>query len=99
MRIRMAFVFIVCYNSILPWGFHAHKEVNYHACFTLPPEIFGFYKANIDLIRSLAVRPDQRRYVIDDESPRHYIDVDFYESIIPIDTIPYLWDSAKVKYG
>lgn len=57
------------------------------------------YKANIDLIRSLAVRPDQRRYVIDDESPRHYIDVDFYESIIPIDTIPYLWDSAKVKYG
>ena len=99
MRIRMAFVFIVCYNSILPWGFHAHKEVNYHACFTLPPEMFGFYKANIDLIRSLAVRPDQRRYVIDDESPRHYIDVDFYESIIPIDTIPYLWDSAKVEYG
>ncbi|CAI8178356.1 MAG: Uncharacterised protein [Bacteroidia bacterium] len=44
MRIRMAFVFIVCYNSILPWGFHAHKEVNFHACFTLPPEMFGFIK-------------------------------------------------------
>jgi len=54
----MAFVFIVCYNSILPWGFHAHKEVNFHACFTLPPEMFGFYKANIDLIRSLAGQPD-----------------------------------------
>lgn len=40
----MAFVFIVCYNSILPWGFQAHKEVNFHACFTLPPEMFGFIK-------------------------------------------------------
>ena len=52
--------------------------------------MFGFYKANIDVIRELAVRPDQRRYVVDEESPRHYIDVDYYESSVPIDTLPLL---------
>jgi hypothetical protein len=99
MRILFAFLLVISFNSILPWGFHAHKEINYHACFTLPPEMFGFYKTNIDLIKELPVRPDQRRYVMDDESPRHYIDIDFYESIIPIDTIPFYWDSAKTKYS
>lgn len=99
MRILFVFLLVISFNSILPWGFYAHKEINYHACFTLPPEMFGFYKTNIDLIKELAVRPDQRRYVMDDESPRHYIDIDFYESIIPIDTIPFYWDTAKVKYS
>jgi hypothetical protein len=99
MRILFTFfISIYCYSSS-PWGFFAHKEINYHACFTLPSEMFGFYKANVDVIRELAVRPDQRRYVMDEESPRHYIDIDFYESKIPIDTLPFYWDSAKVLYG
>ena len=77
MRILFVFLLVISFNSILPWGFYAHKEINYHACFTLPPEMFGFYKTNINLIKELAVRSDQRRYVMDDESPRHYIDIDF----------------------
>lgn len=82
-----------------PWGFHAHKEVNYLACFTLPPEMFGFYKSNIDYIQEFAVRADQRRYAIEEEAPRHYIDLDHYEKVAPIDTVPMRWDSAVAKYG
>lgn len=61
--------------------------------------MFGFYKANIDYIREFATRADQRRYVVEDEAPKHYIDLDHYEAIVPIDTLPHRWDSAVARYG
>lgn len=61
--------------------------------------MFGFYKANIDYIQEFAVKADQRRYVIDEEAPRHYIDLDHWEVNVPIDTMPHQWDSAVAKYG
>ena len=69
-RYLFAFVLSVCFLASNPWGFYAHKEINYLACFTLPPEMFGFYKTNISTIQELAVRADQRRYAIDAEAPR-----------------------------
>ncbi|HAV26153.1 MAG TPA: S1/P1 Nuclease [Bacteroidetes bacterium] len=98
-RYLFAFVLSVCFLASNPWGFYAHKEINYLACFTLPPEMFGFYKTNISTIQELAVRADQRRYAIDAEAPRHYIDLDHYEQIVPIDTVPMYWDSAVAKFG
>jgi len=91
----------LCIASIssIPWGFYAHKEINYIACFTLPPEMFGFYKQNIGYIQEFSVRADQRRYAVDDEAPRHYIDLDHYETLAPIDTMPMQWDSAVAKYS
>jgi hypothetical protein len=50
--------------------------------------MFGFYKQNIGYIQEFAVRADQRRYAVDDEAPRHYIDLDHYETLAPIDTMP-----------
>jgi hypothetical protein len=82
-----------------PWGFFAHKEINYLAIFTLPPEMFGFYKANIGYIKDFAVRPDQRRYAVEGEAPRHYIDLDHWETKAPVDTMPHQWDSAVAKYS
>ena len=32
------------------WGFYGHRRINRMACFTLPPEMFGFYKKHIDFI-------------------------------------------------
>jgi hypothetical protein len=61
--------------------------------------MFGFYKANIAYIQEFAVRADQRRYALDDEAPRHYIDLDHWETTVPIDTMPKQWDSAVAKYG
>ena len=36
--------------AAMSWGFFAHKEINRIAVFTLPPELFGFYKKNIEFI-------------------------------------------------
>jgi len=48
------------------------------AVFTLPPEMMVFYKLHIQQITDKAVNPDMRRYVLKNEAPRHYIDLDVY---------------------
>ncbi len=60
------------------WGFFGHRLINRLAVFTLPPEMMGFYKANIDYLTDNATRPDSRRSVMPDEAPRHFLDVDAY---------------------
>jgi hypothetical protein len=60
------------------WGFFGHQRINRLAVFTLPPEMIGFYKANINYITDAAVNPDRRRFSSPDEAPRHYIDLDHY---------------------
>lgn len=60
------------------WGFYAHKLINRHAVFLLPPEMMIFYKPNINYISEHAVDPDKRRYASEAEGPRHYIDLDRY---------------------
>jgi len=60
------------------WGFFGHQRINRLAVFTLPPEIFKFYKLHIDYITENAVNPDQRRYAVKEEAPRHFIDLDNY---------------------
>lgn len=69
------------YQSII-WGFFGHQRINRLAVFTLPPEMFRFYKKNIDFITENAVNPDQRRYAVKGEAPRHFIDLDNYSDSI-----------------
>lgn len=85
--------------SANPWGFEAHRTINYAAVFTLPPEMFLWYKQHIDLVKEGAVKADMRRYIQADEGIRHYLDVDFYENQSPIDTLPTNWYTAVEKYG
>lgn len=79
------------------WGFFAHKEINRVAVFTLPPELFGFYKQNIEFITEHAVDPDKRRYAVKDEAARHFIDLDRYGAS-PLDSMPHNWEAACKKY-
>ncbi len=79
------------------WGFYAHKKINYIAIFSLPPEMLGFYKKNLDYIVLNATAPDQRRYVVDGEAPRHYLDIDHYGTY-PFSELPHDYDSAVAKY-
>ncbi|GHE33742.1 zinc dependent phospholipase C family protein [Sphingobacterium griseoflavum] len=94
---------ITCFLSIplilllSSWGFFAHKLINRHAVHTLPTELAAFYKKNIHLVTEKAVDPDKRCYVDTLESPRHYIDIDDYDSG-QIDSIPIHWSKAKEKY-
>lgn len=82
------------------WGFFAHKKINRMAVFTLPPEMIGFYKKNIEFVTEHAVDPDKRRYAVEGEAQRHFIDLDHYvnknENIFEI--MPKKWADAVSKY-
>ena len=83
---------------IYSWGFFAHKRINRIAVFTLPPEMIGFYKKHIEYITEQAVGPDRRRYAVEGEAPRHYIDIDHYGEN-PFDVVPRQWKDAVAKYS
>jgi hypothetical protein len=80
------------------WGFYAHKKINEIAIYTLPKPLFGFYKIHADFIKEHAVDADKRRYRVAEEACRHYLDGDFYECCLPIDTIPKYYKDAILKY-
>ncbi|MDF2379853.1 hypothetical protein JMG10_00135 [Nostoc ellipsosporum NOK] len=80
------------------WGFFGHQKINYHAVFLLPPEMLVLFKPGIETIRELSVAPDKRRYLVEAEGPRHYIDMDKYGAY-PYPGLPRSWKEASEKYG
>lgn len=85
------------YNSYL-WGFYAHQLINRLAVFTLPPEMLPFYKRHIQSITEEAVAPDRRRYAVEGEAERHYIDVDIYGDSAHYN-MPRHWKQAVELYS
>lgn len=79
------------------WGFYGHKLINRMAVFTLPPEMFGFYKKHIEYLTEHAVDPDKRRYATKHEGPRHFIDIDRWDKI-PFDEVPRDFEEAIIKH-
>ena len=77
------------------WGFYGHKLINYHAVFMLPPEMLVLFKPNIDFISNHSVDPDKRRYAVNEEGSRHYIDMDRYGNA----TVPMEWKEAVKKFS
>ncbi len=80
------------------WGFFGHRLLNRLAVYTLPPELIGFYKANIDYLTVNATRPDSRRVVVPDEAPKHFLDVDRYGPDA-LATLPHKYADAVARYG
>jgi hypothetical protein len=99
--IVIVLLLILPLSWLFSWGFFAHRRINYIAVFTLPPEMVGFYKANIDFLSENAVNPDKRRYATKDEAPRHYIDIDHYSvgGQDPFEAMPKKWADAVAKYS
>ena len=80
------------------WGFFAHKRINRLAVFSLPPEMIGFFKSNIQFITENAVNPDRRRYAVKGEAEKHFLDADVYgDSAVYI--LPRYWNQAVEKFG
>ncbi|WKK78664.2 zinc dependent phospholipase C family protein [Marivirga salinae] len=79
------------------WGFFAHQKINRLAVFRLPPEMISFYKHHIQYVTENAVNPDRRRYAVDYEAPRHYIDLDVYGDSA-VYKMPRYWNDAIEKY-
>ncbi len=100
MRLTLIILFSLMLSPKLAdaWGFYAHKKINHIAIFSLPPEMLGFYKKHLNYIVLNATAPDQRRYVVDGEAPRHYLDIDHYGSY-PFTELPHDYDSAVAKYS
>jgi len=89
---------IIISISSFCWGFFAHRKINYYAVFLLPPEMMLFYKQHAEFLSDHSVDPDKRRYVISEEGPRHYIDIDRYGSY-PFQSLPRKWNDAVIKYS
>ena len=85
-------------STSIDWGFFGHRNINRYAVFTLPQEMLGLFKSNIDYLTFHAIDPDKRRYAIKNEATRHYIDIDNWE-VLPFDTIPRDFEEAIFKYG
>ena len=96
---RVLFLLIILLMPWLSpgWGFYAHQRINRLAVFSLPPEMIGFYKQNIEFLTAKAVNPDQRRYISPDEAERHYIDLDVYGDSA-LYKIPRYWKDAVEMY-
>ncbi len=96
-KILLLFALLPAYYKSYCWGFYAHQKINYYAVFLLPPEMLVLYKPHIGFLNEHAVDPDKRRYMVADEGPRHYIDIDHYGKY-PYDSLPRTWNAAVEKY-
>ena len=86
----------------LDWGFFGHKKINELAIYTLPPELFGFYKYNMNYLVDHSVDPDKRRYSVKGEAECHFLDVDRYvndSTSSPFENLPERWNDAVTKFG
>ena len=79
------------------WGFFGHQLINRLAVFSLPPEMLLFYKYHIQYITENAVNPDRRRYAVEGEAERHYIDLDVYGDSA-LYKMPRTWQKATALY-
>lgn len=92
------FSFIILSNASWAWGFFAHRLINYQAVFLLPPSMLLLYKPQINFLHDHAVDPDKRRYILKEEGPRHYIDLDHY-GLFPYDSLPRSYKDAETRYS
>ena len=93
----LALVFMTSFCDKPAWGFFGHRLINRMAVFTLPNELTGFFKKNIENITEHAVDPDKRRYATKHEGVRHYIDIDQWDKI-PFPNVPRDFEEAIIKH-
>ena len=60
--------------------------------------MIGFHKHHMSTIIERSVNPDKRRYINENEGPRHFIDLDAYGSD-PLAQLPKKWQEAIEQYG
>ncbi|MEP0713925.1 MAG: zinc dependent phospholipase C family protein [Algoriphagus sp.] len=100
MKIFIASVILIFLMSVTTstWGFYAHSLINRLAVFSLPKEMIAFYKPQIQYITENAVNPDRRRYAVEGEAEKHFIDLDYYgDSALQI--LPKYWNEAVEKFS
>ncbi len=94
----LTFLLITISHYSYSWGFFAHKKINRHAVFALPPEMFGFFKRHIEFMTEHAIDPDKRSFAVEGEAVRHYIDIDHFGKN-PFEVMPVYWNEAVEKFS
>lgn len=97
MHLLMLLLLPVSVGDSYAWGFFAHRRINRQAVFSLPPEMFGFFKVHVDFITENAINPDRRRYAVIGEAEKHYIDMEAYGDSA-IYKLPRYWHQALEVY-
>lgn len=99
-RMILALILLLLPAQAFPvWGFHGHRLISRLAVYSLPPEMLGFFKKNIDFITENAVNPDRRRYAVQGEAERHFIDFDNYSEEIRARMPSMSWEEAVEELG
>ena len=94
----MGLILLIGMEGLKAWGFFAHRRINRLAVFSLPIEMIGFFKENIQFITENSVDPDRRRYAVEGEAEKHFIDADaFGDSAIY--QLPRYWEEAIERFG
>lgn len=81
------------------WGFEAHRYIMSRAISLLPAQIRPFFEAHRAFVVERAIDPDLWRTAgWEEESPRHYVDMDAYGPY-PFTDLPQDFDEAVKKHG
>ncbi len=97
MRTACCLLMLLISQLVYAWGFFGHRKINYQAVFLLPPEMMVLYKIHSGFLGEHAIDPDKRRYLVAEEGPRHYLDLDKY-GVYPFDSLPRKWEDAVAKF-
>jgi hypothetical protein len=104
MRTRIVVVLALVLWMVMPgpaaaWGFEAHKFIMARVIPLLPEEIRPFFRKYETTIVEHVIDPDLWRTVgWEDESPRHFLDMDAYGPY-PFKELPRDYDEAVKRYG
>jgi hypothetical protein len=99
LRIFLTLSFCVAFipTRVFSWGFYGHRLINRAAIFTLPPELFAFYRYHLLFLEEEATAADRRRGSDPLEAPRHFIDLERYGPP-PYVLLPSTWKEAVACY-
>jgi hypothetical protein len=104
MRTRTVVVLALVLWTAMPrpataWGFEAHKFIMARVIALLPEEIRPFFRKYETTIVEHVIDPDLWRTAgWEDESPRHFLDMDAYGPY-PFKELPRDYDEAVKRYG
>ncbi len=88
---------LISSQSIFPWGNKGHKLISKMSVDFLPPEMKAF-KAWRDYLEEHAPDPDYRKRTDKTESPKHFIDIDYYKEFLNGNMVENE-DSLIAEYG
>jgi hypothetical protein len=81
------------------WGFDAHKYIMARAINLLPAPLRPYFEANRAFLIERAIDPDLWRTAgWEEESPRHYVDMDAFGAY-PFADLPHDYEAAVQKFG